>query len=140
MTPLLQLRGLTKRFPIAGSRRVVQAVHMIGQASFQRYCQLVQPTSEVQPLSNRELEVLSWMREGKSNTVIAQILAISRASVDVYVRRIFAKLEVTDRTGAVLRGYAMGLIVSNEHEKFMAEARARDVGRWLQVTPPEPGD
>lgn len=116
--------------------RAVQAVHMIGQASFHRYCQLVQPAIEVQPLSNRELEVLSWMREGKSNTVIAQILEISRASVDMYVRRVFAKLEVTDRTGAVLRGYAMGLIVSNEHEKFMAEARARDPGEWLQAALP----
>jgi LuxR family quorum-sensing system transcriptional regulator CciR len=129
--------GVAWPFKRKPQRRVVQAVHMIGQASFQRYCQLVQPTSEVQPLSNRELEVLSWMREGKSNTVIAQILEISRASVDMYVRRIFAKLEVTDRTGAVLRGYAMGLIVSNEHEKFMEEARARDAGRWFQVARPE---
>jgi len=114
-------------------RRAVQAVHMIGQASFQRYCQLVHPAIEVQPLSNRELEVLSWMREGKSNTVIAQILEISRASVDMYVRRIFAKLDVTDRTGAVLLAYTAGLIVSNEHQQFMAEARARDPGDWVQA-------
>ena len=114
-------------------RRAVQAVHLIGQASFQRYCLLVKPTVEVQPLSNRELEVLSWMREGKSNTVIAQILEISRASVDMYVRRVFAKLDVTDRTGAVLRGYAMGMIVSNEHQQFMDAARARDPGDWLEA-------
>ena len=132
--------GVAWPFKRKPQRRVVQAVQMIGQTSFQRYCQLIQPINEVQPLSNRELEVLSWMREGKSNTVIAQILDISRASVDMYVRRIFAKLEVTDRTGAVLRGYAMGMIVSNDHEKLMAEARARDVGQWLQVTSPEEGD
>ena len=124
--------GVAWPFSRKPMRRAVQAVHMIGQASFQRYCQLVQPTIEVQPLSNRELEVLSWMREGKSNTVIAQILEISRASVDMYVRRVFAKLEVTDRTGAVLRGYAMGMIVSNEHQQFMAEAQARDVGNWVE--------
>ena len=104
---------------------------MIGQASFQRDCQLVQPAREVQPLSNRELEVLSWMREGKSNSVIAQILAISRASVDIYVRRIFAKLGVTDRTTAVLRGYALGLVVSNDHDQLMAAARARAPEDWI---------
>ena len=132
--------GVAWPFERKPQRRVVQAVHMIGQTSFERYCQLVQAASEVQPLSNRELEVLSWMREGKSNTVIAQILAISRASVDMYVRRIFAKLEVTDRTGAVLRGYALGMIVSNDHEKLMAEARARDVGEWLKVSSSESDD
>jgi LuxR family transcriptional regulator, quorum-sensing system regulator CciR len=110
---------------------VVQAVHMIGQTSFQRYCQLVPTVGEIQSLSNRELEVLSWMREGKSNSVIAQILAISRGSVDEYVRRIFAKLGVTDRTAACLRGYALGLIVSNEHRNLMEVARARDPNDWI---------
>ncbi len=105
--------------------RVIQGVHTIGQVSFQRYCQLVQPASEVQPLSNRELEVLSWMREGKSNSVIAQILDISRATVDMYVKRIFAKLDVTDRTAACMRGFAMGLIVSNDYQKLMLETAAR---------------
>jgi len=112
-------------------RQVQQGVHMVGQASFQRYCQLVQPASEVQPLSNRELEVLSWMREGKSNSVIAQILDISRASVDMYVRRIFAKLDVSDRTAACLRGYSMGLIVSNEHKYLVDLARERDPEQFI---------
>lgn len=111
--------------------QVVQAVHMIGQASFQRYCQLVPTVGDIQPLSNRELEVLSWMREGKSNSVIAQILEISRGSVDEYVRRIFAKLDVTDRTAACLRAYALGLIVSNEHRGVMEVARTRDPGEWI---------
>jgi len=111
--------------------QVVQAVHMIGQASFQRYCQLVPAVGEVPPLSNRELEVLSWMREGKSNSVIAQILDISRGSVDEYVRRIFTKLDVKDRTAACLRAYALGLIVSNEHRGLMEEARARDPNNWM---------
>jgi DNA-binding CsgD family transcriptional regulator len=123
--------GVGWPFRRARPRRVLQAVHMIGQASFQRYCQIVQPANEVQPLSNRELEVLSWMRERKSNSVIAQILAISRASVDMYVRRIFAKLGVTDRTTAVLRSYALGLVVSNDHDQLMVAARARAPEDWI---------
>ncbi|RZA11568.1 MAG: hypothetical protein EOP93_23225, partial [Lysobacteraceae bacterium] len=35
--------------------------NMIGQLSFQRYCALIRPEDEIQPLSNRELEVLQWI-------------------------------------------------------------------------------
>lgn len=105
---------------------VQQSVHMIGQTSFQRYCKIMPAQVEVTPLSNRELEVLSWMCEGKSNNVIAQILAISSSSVDAYARRIFSKLDVTDRTTACLRGYSMGLVLGGHHQQLVSAAGKRD--------------
>jgi DNA-binding CsgD family transcriptional regulator len=59
--------------------------------------------------------VLRWIGEGKSNSVIADILQISRSSVDSYVKRLFAKLGVSDRISASLRGLATGLIVSGDY-------------------------
>ena len=50
------------------------------------------------------------MAQGKSNGVIADILSISPGTVDTYLRRIFEKLDVTDRTSAAVKGVSMGLI------------------------------
>jgi len=66
-------------------------------------------------LSRRELEVIRWIGEGKSNAVIAAILDISKSSVDIYVKRIFAKLRVHDRTTASVRALALGLIAPASH-------------------------
>lgn len=84
--------------------------NMIGQLSFQVYCKIVRPEEEMQPLSNRELEVLQLIGAGKSNSVIAELLGISSSSVDMYVRRIFAKLSVADRTSASVKAFSLGLI------------------------------
>ena len=61
-------------------------------------------------LSPRELEVLRWIARGKSNTVIADILGISRHTVDTMMRRLFEKLNVNDRTTAAIRGLGVGLL------------------------------
>lgn len=90
-------------------------IHAIGQVSFQRYCHLIPVSEKLVALSNRELEVLHWMGQGKSNSVIADILGISPSSVDVYARRIFAKLKVSDRTTAAVKALSMGLIVSRDY-------------------------
>lgn len=61
-------------------------------------------------LSPRELEILRWIARGKSNSVIAEILGISRHTVDTMMRRMFEKLEVHDRTTAAIRGLRTGLL------------------------------
>lgn len=61
-------------------------------------------------LSPREVEILRWVAQGKSNGVIADILEISPGTVDTYLRRVFEKLAVTDRTSAAVKGVSMGLI------------------------------
>jgi DNA-binding CsgD family transcriptional regulator len=61
-------------------------------------------------LSKRENEVLGWIAKGKSSTDIATILAISKASVDTYTRRIFEKMGVNDRVSAAVSGVVSGLV------------------------------
>lgn len=86
-------------------------LHMAAQAAHLRGFTL-QPTVPPEPdgLSLREIEILRLIAQGKSNGVIAEILGISAGTVDTYVRRIFEKMQVTDRTSAAVKGVSMGLI------------------------------
>ena len=83
---------------------------MACQLGHQRYCQILIGDGVAPRLSEREAEVLRWMTMGKSNGVIAEIEGLSSHTVDTYVRRIYAKLDVADRVSAVLRGAALGLV------------------------------
>ena len=112
--------GLPKD-PASISDVKVRQVGVAAQLCFQRYCELVGTYGETLPeLSQRELDVIRWIGEGKSNAVIAEILGISKNSVDSYVKRIFAKLGVSDRTTAAVRAVALGLISAGKHSKQAA--------------------
>ncbi|QZH74099.1 MAG: autoinducer binding domain-containing protein [Erythrobacter sp.] len=110
----------------APSDAVLLAVHQIGQVSFQNYCQIMRDDLTMPVLSNRELEVLGWMCRGKTNPEMAVTLGVSRSTIDAYIRRIFSKLDVTDRTAACVRAYSLGYIVSEEVENLTERARERD--------------
>jgi len=59
------------------------------------------PTSP-SPLSRRELEILGYIAEGNSNKVIARVLCISDQTVKNHITSTLKKLEVDDRTSAVV--------------------------------------
>ena len=83
----------------------------VAQIAHLRYCELVEDTEDAaETLTPREREVLNWIARGKSNGVIADILDVSRHTVDTLVRRIFDKLDVTDRTTAAVKALGSGLI------------------------------
>ncbi|MDQ4420551.1 LuxR C-terminal-related transcriptional regulator [Sphingobium sp. DEHP117] len=91
----------------------VEEMHMVAQVAHMRLCQLLPDRGPLEkPLSARELEILDWVARGKSNSVIAEILDLSGATVDTYLRRIYEKLEVSDRTSAAVVGVGMGLIAA----------------------------
>jgi LuxR family maltose regulon positive regulatory protein len=70
------------------------------------------PTSGalVEPLSERELEILRLVAEGLSNREIAQQSYISTGTVKVHLKHIFRKLEVDNRTEAAARARQLNLI------------------------------
>ncbi len=81
------------------------------QLGHQRYVYLLRAQApEDVTLSKRETEILEWVARGKSNPVIAEIVGISTYTVDTYLRRIYGKLDVSDRVTAALRGLATGLV------------------------------
>ncbi|HEY1125933.1 MAG TPA: LuxR C-terminal-related transcriptional regulator [Sphingobium sp.] len=87
------------------------ALHMMAQAAHLKAIRLRAPQGDDGwQLSEREVEILRWVAQGKSNAAIATILEISAGTVDTYLRRIFEKLGVTDRTTAAVKGVSTGLI------------------------------
>lgn len=58
--------------------------------------------TEGNPLTRREAEVLRLMAEGKSNKAIGEFLFISEKTVKNHVSSILQKMEVDDRTQAVI--------------------------------------
>jgi DNA-binding NarL/FixJ family response regulator len=63
-----------------------------------------------EPLTERELEVLKAIASGLSNREIAERLVITEGTVKNHVSNLIAKLEVRDRTQAVLKAQELGLI------------------------------
>lgn len=65
-------------------------------------------------LSQRELEVLKAMAKGLPNKVIAADLGVSAETVKTFVARILEKLDVEDRTQAVVEAIARGWLRSSQ--------------------------
>lgn len=61
-------------------------------------------------LTERELQVLRGMCEGKSNGQIGRELFLSEDTVKTHARRLFRKLGVSDRAHAVASGFRQGLV------------------------------
>jgi LuxR family maltose regulon positive regulatory protein len=64
----------------------------------------------VEPLSERELEVLQLIAEGLTNQEIATRFYLSLYTVKAHARNIYAKLGVKNRTQAVAKGKAWGIL------------------------------
>jgi DNA-binding NarL/FixJ family response regulator len=67
-------------------------------------------TPILEKMTSRELEVLRLLAQGKTNQDIAEDLLISRSTVKAHVQHIIAKLEVSNRTQAVVRVFELGLV------------------------------
>lgn len=64
----------------------------------------------VEPLTLREIEVLTLVAKGANNQVIADKLFVKEVTVKTHLNSIFKKLKVTNRTQAVLLAMQMNLI------------------------------
>lgn len=88
------------------------------QAQLQRDADLNKDPAEAKesPLTDRELQVLRLLGEGKSNKETASILHISDQTVKNHISHIFSKLGVNDRTSAVIMAINQGWIRKAEIE------------------------
>ena len=66
------------------------------------------------PLSEREQEVLQLLAGGASNQEIATALVVTPGTVKLHVSHILSKLGVNSRTRAILRARDLGLL-TDEH-------------------------
>jgi DNA-binding NarL/FixJ family response regulator len=71
---------------------------------------LVDPPRRRVDLTERELQVLRGMAEGKSNAEIGRELFVSEDTVKTHARRLFRKLGARDRAHAVASAFRAGLV------------------------------
>ncbi len=67
-------------------------------------------TADVEPLTDREREVLRWLATGATNDAIAARLQLSPNTVKTHLKRLFEKLDVGTRTAAVARARERDLV------------------------------
>ena len=104
----------------SGPAELVQAIHQVhqGQPSLEPSIalkmlqELSQPSQRPptpEPLSEREMEVLRLLAQGKSNREIADQLVITELTVRTHVSNILGKLHLASRTQAALYALKEGL-------------------------------
>jgi ATP/maltotriose-dependent transcriptional regulator MalT len=64
-------------------------------------------------ITERQLECLSWVQEGKSATDIGGILGLSGRTVEKHIIKICGHLRVKTRIQAVVRARELGLLTAN---------------------------
>jgi LuxR family maltose regulon positive regulatory protein len=79
-------------------------------SAYSDYHELRQATSLVDPLSDRELEVLRMIAVGMTNPEIAEKLILSIGTVKSHTGNIYSKLGVHNRTEAVTRAMELNLL------------------------------
>jgi DNA-binding NarL/FixJ family response regulator len=90
--------------------RVVREVHAGGRPIPPNVVAKLATRGPKSTLSAREIEVVSLMAKGMHNKEIANALRISNETVRRHAKSIFAKLQVPDRTAAVIDALRRGII------------------------------
>ena len=99
--PTPYLDQVLAAFPKVSQTPASQTKSMLKQTTVQ---------SLLEPLSERERQVLQLLAQGRSNQQIAQTLVIAIDTVKRHVSHIFSKLGVTNRVQAVKQAHDLGLL------------------------------
>ncbi len=103
------LKDISRDELFTAIRIVVQGKAALAPAVATRMLQQLH-TPEQKALSAREMEVLTLVARGGSNKEIARSLHLSEATIKSHLLHLFEKLGVSDRTAAVTRALACGLL------------------------------
>ena len=101
-------RGLAPKYV----RRLVAAFSTVEPGQAESTISQPDQSELVEPLSERELEVLQFITEGLTNQEIATRLYLSLNTVKVHTRNIYGKLGVHNRTQAGAQARALGILLS----------------------------
>ena len=113
------LKDATRETILEGIRAVASgealASPSVTRRLVERFVELPAPAPrrrELDQLTPREVEVLTLLATGLSNSELAQRLVLSEKTVKTHVGRIFMKLGLRDRVHAVIFAYECGLVVA----------------------------
>ncbi len=90
-----------------------QRMRWLAQAAHLSFCHLLNPGAFFampRPLTQRETEILQWTADGKTVPEIAELLNISTNTVSFHVKNAILKLQVPNKTAAVVRAILLGLL------------------------------
>ncbi|MEM7329815.1 MAG: LuxR C-terminal-related transcriptional regulator [Pseudomonadota bacterium] len=89
----------------------MMVLHSISQTAYLKLLDIMYKSADRErTLSGRELEAINMIARGKSNPEVAEAMSVSVNTINTLLRRIFEKLDVSDRVSAVMRAYALGYI------------------------------
>jgi len=108
----LLYEALSRRIAPDYVRRLLAAVPVSEPEQAHELAPKTHGTEWVEPLSERELEVLQLIAEGLTNQEIASKLFLSLNTVKVHTRNIYSKLGAHHRAEAVARARALGILPS----------------------------
>jgi DNA-binding NarL/FixJ family response regulator len=112
------LKGIGLDELIEALQAVANGETLLCAADLVRSLRVVEPGSDllqdlIEPLTNREIEVLRLLATGIPNREIASILFIAESTVKTHVEHIIAKLGVSDRVQAAVWAARSGIAVAN---------------------------
>lgn len=114
---VLDRTGISTIFNFAGrkksfGRRHKEIVSLLSPHFHQALVRINKDTQKVtsEPLSNRETEVMRWMKEGKTNWEISVILSISERTVKFHVQNIERKLNAVNKAHAIAIAMEQSLV------------------------------
>ena len=89
------------------------------------------------PLTGRELEVLTYIGDGLTNREIAEQMTVAMSTIKWYVRQIYNKLGVENRSEAIQRARELGLLpdldVADRHHIKLPPQLTSFVGRRREI-------
>ncbi len=91
-------------------RRLLAVFPVAEPEQLERTSSHIPETELIEPLSERELEVLELIAEGLTNREIASRLFLSLNTVKAHTRNVYGKLGVHSRTHAVAKAKALGIL------------------------------
>ena len=106
--PMAQLLAEASRIMPDASKKLL-TIYATEEKQRKETSERQQPRTLIEPLSQRELEVLQLIAQGRSNKEIGERLFLALDTVKGHNRNIFGKLQVQRRTEAVARAHELGL-------------------------------
>ena len=103
------IKRVAKR--IAEAKRAGNDIVVVVSAMGDTTDDLIDLAHQISPMPpQREMDILQWVREGKSNPEIAMILKISPHTVKNHVRNVLKKLNAQSRAQAVSSAISLSLL------------------------------